>query len=53
MDSLRKSMEPNGQWTPKDFLTYEPEYLNIKRRIEQYKMRDEEIVEQLQGKIQE
>ena len=33
MDSLRKSMENEGKWDPSDFFTYEPEYLNIKRRI--------------------
>ena len=52
MDSLRKSMEPNGEWDPKDFLTYEPEYLNLKRKVEQYKMRDEEMVTLLQNKVQ-
>ena len=41
MDSLRKSMEPQGEWSPKDFLTYEPEYLTLKQKIEMYKMRDE------------
>ena len=46
-------MEPNGQWDPKDFLTYEPQYLTIKRKIEQYKMRDEELVALLEAKVKE
>lgn len=40
MDSLRKSMQSQQQWKLKDFLAYEPEYLNVKRRIEQFRMRD-------------
>ena len=46
-------MEADEKWDPKDFLTYEPEYMNLQRKIEQFRMRDEEIVHQLQRKVDE
>lgn len=46
-------MQSDGPWDSKDFLTYEPEFLALKGKIEQFRMRDEELIHMVERRAKQ